>query len=351
MFAITGGGTGGHLAIAKALAQELQSQNLKAIYIGSTLGQDKAWFEHSELFTQCYFLESSGVVNKSGLHKLKAIFKQLQAALRARKILKAHKVTHVISVGGFSAGGASMGAIMARIPLFIHEQNAIKGKLNEILTPFAKAVFGSFSSSSKNFISTSYPVRDEFFTTSRIRQECKNILFLGGSQGAKGINDFALKLTPLLLQRDINVAHQCGERDFERIRQEYENLGILNKVDLFAFDKNLVMRLQKADLCIARSGASSLWEMAANGLIGIFVPYPYAAKDHQYFNAKSFTDEGLGLVIRENELEVQGVLDFIESLQGESLEQKSSQVMAKIKPNGAREILTHINSLAPIPQD
>ena len=85
MFAITGGGTGGHLAIAKALAQELQSQNLKAIYIGSTLGQDKAWFEHSELFTQCYFLESSGVVNKSGLHKLKAIFKQLQAALRARK--------------------------------------------------------------------------------------------------------------------------------------------------------------------------------------------------------------------------------------------------------------------------
>lgn len=408
MFAITGGGTGGHLAIAKALAVELQAQNLKAIYIGSTLGQDKAWFENSELFTQCYFLESSGVVNKSGLNKLKAIFKQFQATLEAKKILKAHKVTHVISVGGFSAGGASMGAILARIPLFIHEQNAIKGKLNEILTPFAKAVFGSFHSNSKNFISTSYPVRDEFFATSRIRKECKNILFLGGSQGAKGINDFALKLTPLLLQKGINVAHQCGERDFERIKQEYENLGILNKVDsgnfhnenevnlssisaevslgnfqgcealsaetsqkgcqtsekqnslkiaketmqfdLFAFDKNLVTRLQKADLCIARCGASSLWEMVANGLIGIFVPYPYAAKDHQYFNAKSFTDEGLGFVIRENELDTKSVLGFIESLQGESLEQKSSEVITKIKPNGAREILTHINALTPISQ-
>lgn len=351
MFAITGGGTGGHLAIAKALAQELQAQNLKAIYIGSTLGQDKAWFEGSELFTQCYFLESSGVVNKSGLNKLKALWKQFQATLEARKILKAHKVTHIISVGGFSAGGASMGAILARIPLFIHEQNAIKGKLNEILTPFAKAVFGSFSSNSKNFIHTSYPVRDEFFTTSRIRQECKNILFLGGSQGAKGINDFALKLTPLLLQKGINVAHQCGERDFERVKQEYENLGILNKVDLFAFDKNLVTRLQQADICIARSGASSLWEMAANGLIGIFVPYPFAAKDHQYFNAKSFTDEGLGFVIRENELDIQSVLDFIESLQGKALAQKSSQVMSKIKPNGAREILNHINALAPIAKD
>lgn len=155
----------------------------------------------------------------------------------------------------------------------------------------------------------------------------------------------------MLLQKGINVAHQCGERDFERVKQEYENLGILHKVDLFAFDKNLVTRLQQADICIARSGASSLWEMAANGLIGIFVPYPFAAKDHQYFNAKSFTGEGLGFVIRENEINIESVLGFIESLQGEILEQKSSQVMSKIKPNGAREILDHINALAPIAKD
>ncbi|CUU39130.1 MULTISPECIES: undecaprenyldiphospho-muramoylpentapeptide beta-N-acetylglucosaminyltransferase [Helicobacter] len=344
-FAITGGGTGGHLAIAKALAEAIQKSGEEAIYIGSTLGQDRAWFESSSLFTQCYFLDSVGVVNKRGLGKLKALFKQAQCVARSRKILKSHKIECVISVGGFSAGGASIASLLCAIPLFIHEQNAIKGKLNEILTPFAKAVFGSFESDSKNFIRTSYPVRDEFFTKARVRESVREILFLGGSQGAKGINDFALTLVPELLQRGIKVAHQCGERDFERMKEAYEKLGIVNDIDVFAFDTKLVERLWAADLCIGRSGASSLWEMSANGLIGIFVPYPYAAKDHQYFNALYFAKEDLGEVIRESELSAQAVLKFIESLQGEKLTQKSQQVMSKIKPYGAQEILKHIQRI------
>lgn len=347
MFAITGGGTGGHLAIAKALAQEAQKNNQQSIYIGSQIGQDKTWFEGSSLFTHCYFLDSTGVVNKKGLGKIKAIFKQLKAAWEARNILKKHKIEYVISVGGFSAGGASIGAILSNTPLFIHEQNAIKGKLNEILTPFAKAIFGSFKGKSKNFIHTSYPVRDEFFTHSRVREKLHHLLFLGGSQGAKGINDFALQIVPELLKRGITIAHQCGERDFERIKKAYEHIGILDKVDVFAFDKEIVLRLQKADLCIARSGASSLWEMSANGLIGIFVPYPYAAKDHQYYNALHFTKQGLGLLLRESQLDMLRVFTFIESLQKQedSLSEKSHLLMSKIQPNGAKEILEHITSL------
>ena len=345
MFAITGGGTGGHLAIAKAIAEAIAHNGGESIYIGSTLGQDRAWFEHSSLFKQCYFLDSVGVVNKRGLGKIKALLKQFQCVIQARSILKAHQVQGVISVGGFSAGGASIATLFCNIPLFIHEQNAIKGKLNEILTPFAKAVFGSFEGDSKHFIRTSYPVRDEFFAKARVRKSVREVLFLGGSQGAKGINDFALTLVPELLQRGINVAHQCGERDFERIKEAYAHLGILDKVDVFAFDKQLVNRLHKADLCITRSGASSLWEMSANGLIGVFVPYPYAAKDHQYFNALYFVQEGLGQVVREEALQSDEVLGFIDSLQNGSLEQKSQQTMDKIKPYGAQEILKHINRL------
>lgn len=352
MFAITGGGTGGHLAIAKALAESIRARGEEAIYIGSCMGQDKAWFEGSELFTQSYFLDSTGVVNKRGLARLGALFKQLKGALHARKILKNHQVRCVISVGGFSAGGASMGALIARIPLFIHEQNAIKGKLNEILTPFARAVFGSFTpKDSRHFIHTSYPVRDEFFAHARTRKEVKKLLFLGGSQGAKGINDFALSLTPLLLERGISVAHQCGERDFERVSAAYRAAGLSERVELFAFDKNLVARLSEADLCVARSGASSLWEMSANGLLGVYVPYPHAAKDHQYFNAKSFSDEGLGLTLREGELDSQSVLKFIESMNAKdskgisALESLSHQMRQKIKPQGAEEILQHIHAL------
>ena len=345
MFAITGGGTGGHLAIAKSLAEAIQNNNQEAIYIGSTLGQDRAWFADSALFKQCYFLDSVGVVNKRGLGKLKALLKQAQCVKEAYKILKNHQVCCVISVGGFSAGGASIASLFCRIPLFIHEQNAVKGKLNEILTPFAQAIFGSFESDSKHFIHTSYPVRDEFFSTARVREKVENLLFLGGSQGAKGINDFALNLVPQILQRGIKVAHQCGERDFERVKEAYQNLGILDKVDVFAFDKDIVKYVQKADLCIARSGATSLWEMSANGLIGIFVPYPYAAKDHQYYNALYFTNESLGLLMRESALCIDEVLAFIDTMQSGKLREKSQQVMNKIKPYGAQEILGHINNL------
>ncbi|WP_300731442.1 undecaprenyldiphospho-muramoylpentapeptide beta-N-acetylglucosaminyltransferase [uncultured Helicobacter sp.] len=345
MFAITGGGTGGHLAIAKALGEALQDEGKEAIYIGSTLGQDKAWFEHSSLFKQCYFLPSVGVVNKSGLAKLKALFIQSQCVLQAHKILKIHQVQCVISVGGFSAGGASIASVLCRIPLFIHEQNAIKGKLNAILTPFAKAIFGSFKADSKHFIRTSYPVRDEFFTSARVRTHIENLLFLGGSQGAKGINDFALQIASKLLERGITITHQCGERDYERVKAKYEEMGILTEIELFAFDTHLVKRLQKADICIARAGASSLWEMSANGLIGVFVPYPYAAKDHQYYNALYFTNEDLGLLMRESVLDIKAVLDFLDTMRGDALSQKSQQVMDKIKPNGAKEILGHIARL------
>ncbi len=103
--------------------------------------------------------------------------------------------------------------------------------------------------------------------------------------------------------------------------------------------------VQKADLCIARSGASSLWEMSANGLIGIFVPYPYAAKDHQYYNALYFTNESLGLLMRESALCIDEVLAFIDTMQSGKLREKSQQVMNKIKPYGAQEILGHINNL------
>lgn len=339
MFAITGGGTGGHLAIAQSLGESIAKKGLESIYIGSLSGQDRAWFENSALFSHTYFLDSTGVVNKRGLGKLKAIFKQLSAVYKAYKILKSHKVRYVISVGGFSAGGASIASIFAKIPLFIHEQNAIKGKLNALLTPFAKIIFGSFKDKAKNFKLVDYPVREAFFTHARIRTECKHILFLGGSQGAIAINNFALHIAKDLQQRGIKIAHQCGERDFERVSKAYKALGLQDKVEVFAFDSNLVKRIEVADICIARSGASSLWELSANGLSAIFIPYPYAAGDHQYYNALSLADSSLCKVIREEALESSAVLEYIDSLDKATLEQYSKQLMDKIKPNGADRII------------
>ncbi|PAF46471.1 undecaprenyldiphospho-muramoylpentapeptide beta-N-acetylglucosaminyltransferase [Helicobacter sp. 12S02232-10] len=346
--AITGGGTGGHLAIAKALGETLKLKGNKLFYIGSISGQDRDWFEDNDLFEKCYFLKTSGVVNKKGLGLFGAIFKQLVAIKEARKILKTCQIQRVLSVGGFSAAPASFAAVFLRIPFFIHEQNAIKGTLNKLLSPFAKNVFGSFSHLGKNYVKTFYPIRNEFFKHSRIRNEIKCVIFLGGSQGAKALNDFALLCAKGLLKRGIQIIHQCGRNDLKRVRDIYEKLEIADSINLFDFSKDLVDLMTKADLCVGRAGASTVWELCANGLNAIFVPYPYALKDHQYYNALEFEKEELGIIVRQNDLCAEVLFDFIDRLEEtdetgmKNISKISSKLQEKIRPDGADEIAKRI---------
>ncbi|WP_120944320.1 MULTISPECIES: UDP-N-acetylglucosamine--N-acetylmuramyl-(pentapeptide) pyrophosphoryl-undecaprenol N-acetylglucosamine transferase [Helicobacter] len=349
MFAISGGGTGGHLCVAKALAQELLNRGESLIYVGSTAGQDRAWFETSPLFVERYFLETSGVVNKSFMRKIPALWAQLKGAKKAMGLLKTHRVRALISVGGFSAGPGSLASILSHTPLFIHEQNAIQGALNKYTTPYAKRVFGSFTPPKPNpkFSQTPYPVQEIFFEKARIRHKIETILFLGGSQGASALNDFALLCVRDLLQRGLRVIHQCGAHHFDRIATLYKGLGILESVDLFAFETNLVEKMHQADICVSRAGASSVWELCANNLPTLFVPYPHAATNHQYFNALEFEQAGLARIVPQRALRPPQLFDFIEWLQtpqtqGPLISQVSWGLRNKISSNGARVIVDQI---------
>lgn len=343
--AITGGGTGGHLSIARALGVECTKRGFKPIYIGSQSGQDKEWFESADIFSQKYFLNSTGVVNKRGFGLIKSLFLQLKAVFQSRKILKKHNIDFVISVGGFSAGGASGAAILGRIPLFIHEQNSVIGTLNKVLAPFAKSVFGSFELGLKNFVRTAYPISDIFAKTARVREGIGTILFLGGSQGALAINNFALQLAPKLLERNIKIIHQCGTKDFERVKKAYNDLvgdcmgfdeSANPKIHLFAFDKNIVRFIESADLCVSRAGASSLWELVANALPCYFVPYPFAAKNHQFSNALFLKKKGLCEVVEQKDLSVEAFLEYLDSANFVEISANLANLKSK---NGAEEIL------------
>ena len=384
--AITGGGTGGHLSIARAFGIECKKRGFNAIYIGSTSGQDKAWFESSDIFSRAYFLQSMGVVNKRGLGLLKSLWLQIKAVFKARAILKNHNIEAVISEGGFSAGGASGAAILARIPLFIHEQNSTIGTLNKILAPFAKAVFGSFDLDLPNFVRTAYPIDEIFRQNARTRREIRSILFLGGSQGAVAINDFALQLAQELIKCDIKIIHQCGKGDFERVKNAYKAMGLDSSLDsrescesnadsskilqdssadeskldsresnadssldsqplkarfgdkitLFAFDKNIAHYITKADLCVSRAGASSLWELVANRAPCYFVPYPFAAKNHQLYNALFLQKYGLCEVARQRDLSVGSFLSYLDSADFAKISANLGDFKSQ---NGAKEIL------------
>ena len=332
---LTGGGTGGHLAIVAAVKEHLKSE---LIYIGSTKGQDMVWFKNDQSFKKSYFLESTSVVDKGKVGKVLALFGTAKQIINAQKILKESGAKVVFSVGGYSAAPASFAAITLGIPLVIHEQNAAIGTLNKILKPFAKYFISSYDNNSPV---KAYATKKIFFEKARVRKELKTILISGGSQGAKALNEFALSIAPILHKRGIKIYHQAGERNLESVKAEYKKLGV--DAEVFGFTKQMPQIMAKADFAIARAGASTLWELVANGLPTLFIPYPYAAGDHQYYNAKFLVDEGLAYLLREQELEKEKVLDILNNI---NLEDISSQLLKINNPNGAREIAKILEKLA-----
>jgi UDP-N-acetylglucosamine--N-acetylmuramyl-(pentapeptide) pyrophosphoryl-undecaprenol N-acetylglucosamine transferase len=336
VFVITGGGTGGHLAVARSIKEAFIAQGDDVVFIGSTNGQDRAWFENEWGWKRCYFLPTRGVVNQSFFGKIISLGKIVIATLHCAYILKKHKAEGVISVGGYSASPAAFGSFLAGIPLFIHEQNGVTGRLNGLLKPFAKGFFSSFDTASP---CKDYPVREEFFAHQRLRNKVNTIIFLGGSQGAKAINDFALKLAPLLAKKGIAIIHQTGKNEIDHVTEAYHILGI--EADVFAFDNAIVKRYEKADFAVSRAGASALFELAANGLPTLFVPYPFAAGDHQMANAMFLVDQKCAFVSRENDLSVEMVMEKIES----DMSEVSQKLMDSIAPHGAIKIVQEIKKV------
>lgn len=330
---ITGGGTGGHLSIAKAIKEELNKRGIKPIFIGSSGGQDREWFENDEGFEACYFFDTISVVDKKYFGKLISLYKILIATLKCRNIFKTHQIDAVFSVGGYSASPASFASVLFRKEFFIHEQNAVFGKLHRILSKKAKIIFSSYLESSpvKN-----YPLREEFFKDARLREEIKVIIFLGGSQGARAINKFAMDASVILREKGIKIIHQCGKADEQMLKEFYEKNQI--KVDLFPFSLNLNDKIKEADFAICRGGAGTLWELCAAKVPALYIPYPHAAGDHQFFNADFLAKRGLSFVKREFDLKI----DDLEKVFSCDLKIMSEGLGELIEQNGAKDIVDYL---------
>jgi len=329
---MTGGGTGGHLAIVKAVKEALVKEEEKKaalVYVGSTKGQDRAWFADDSDFDTIYFLETKGVVNQRGLGKVASLWMMFKAILQARKLLKKHRAKVVFSVGGFSSAATAFAAKSMGIPLVIHEQNAALGTLNKILKPYADTFISSYLEESPI---KAYPIKEEFFQNARIRSKISSVIFLGGSQGAKAINELALSIAPELKSRGIKIIHQAGANNIESVQKAYTELGI--EAEVFGFTTHLAKYMQEADFAIARAGASTLWELSATALPTLFIPYPYAASDHQYHNARFLVEQDLAWLMREDEIEPEKVLSLLD----EDLSQKSRGLMAVMEKEGSQQI-------------
>ncbi len=329
----TGGGTGGHLVIALSLAEAAKKRGHRVMFIGSTSGQDRQWFEHSNVFERAVFLETTGVVNKKGLGKLGALWKILKAIVESRRLIGEFKADAVVSVGGFSAAPAALAAVTMRMPLYIHEQNAVTGKLNTLLRPYAKRFYSSYEEGENH---CDYPVNPLYFEEARVRDGVKTVIFLGGSQGAKFINDLALEIAPWLKSGGISIIHQCGAKEEERVKAAYHEMGI--EAEVYGFTTEIASLIARSDFAISRSGASTLWELCAAQVPTFYIPFPHAAADHQFYNAQYILKYDCGWCERQGDGLALKLQDAILS----DIRPKSERLSQLIAPSGAVHIIESI---------
>ena len=259
------------------------------------------------------------------------MFLSLKATLQALFLLRGSDC--VISVGGFSAAPASFACILLRKPFFIHEQNAAVGRLNGLLRPYAKAFFSSYEEDS---LVKDYPVRESFFEYARERSKIETIIFLGGSQGARFINELAIKIAPLLHEKGIRIIHQAGRLEIDKVKQSYADMGI--EAVVFDFRSDIDALMQQSDLAVSRAGASTLWELCASALPALYIPYPYAAGDHQFHNAQFLVQKKASWLCRQEDDPYTLLVGLLEN----DLSQESRNLQTLIHKNGAGLIIKEV---------
>ncbi len=339
---ITGGGTGGHLFPALAVAEEITALGGKVLLVGSGRKIEKLVAERTPY--QVKYLPVEGVLGRAFSAKVRALGKMFVATGKALKILKEFSPQVVLGVGGYASVPVMLAARLASIKRAIHEQNAVPGRANLFLAKLAHRILVTFPESKAHFpeertVVTGMPVRKEI-TCGLREHDGIGLLVTGGSQGAHRLNELIVKVFPLLFEKvpTVRLFHQTGERDFSWVKEAFREFS--DKVVVKPFFHDMGWAYAQADLVLARAGASTVAEVATLQKPAIFIPYPYAIGDHQFHNAKVLARRGGALVMREEELSEEKLLDTLSALLAdEGRRQKMAQSLSGVLPQNAAEII------------
>ncbi|MFH1977012.1 MAG: undecaprenyldiphospho-muramoylpentapeptide beta-N-acetylglucosaminyltransferase [Pseudomonadota bacterium] len=325
---IAGGGTGGHLfpgiAIAQAFTGKDSGSEILFVGAGNTFEKttvEKAGFNHKSI-------SAEGIKGRGYLKQLRSVLKIPKGMFESFKIIRNFKPDLVVGVGSYSSGPLVITARLLRVKIALHEQNIIPGITNRILSRFADRVYVSFEETKKRLspqkaILAGNPLRREIIDAAgkNVPDDSSGsntpftVLILGGSQGAHRINMAVIGALPFLKNREkYFFVHQTGAQDEEYVAGAYERSGISCTVKPFFED--MAERYSGANLIICRAGATTVAEVTAIGLGAIFIPYPYAADDHQALNARALSDSGAAEMILEKDLTAEILSEKIEYYAG-----------------------------------
>ena len=321
---LTAGGTGGHVYPAEALAEELSERGYRLMLVTDKRGLNNYKGKLGEIKNYAVF--AGAVMGKSYFFKLQSLCKTAIGILQCIRIILKNRPACVVGFGGYASFPCAMAALLLGTDLIIHEQNSVMSRTNRFLARYASLVAASFKNTkfapdNGRTVVTGMPIRHnicELLGDER-RQPPANgkfkILVLGGSQGAKVFSEVvpaAVAALPPKLQKRLVITAQCRKDEVEEITKKYKELPC--RAEVAAFFDNMPERYRKNDLIISRSGASSVFEIAAAGIPSILVPLPNAADNHQTSNAAEFKRTKAGIVIAQSAFTAPKLAAFLAEL-------------------------------------
>ena len=316
---IMAGGTGGHVFPALAVADELRQRGVPVIWLGTKTGIEARLVPQSGYPIE--WMSITGLRGKSTVTLLLAPLRLAIACWQALMVLFKKKPCAVLGMGGFASGPGGLMAWLIRKPLLVHEQNAIPGLTNKVLAKLATVALQAFPAVFKHAKTTGNPVRKSICEidapenrfarhTGKLR-----LLVIGGSLGAVKLNEI---IPQALAEIDENsrpdVIHQTGLKNIDSARECYGKANVNAKVEAFIDDMAEVY--DWADLVICRSGAMTVFELAAAGIGSILVPYPHAVDDHQTHNARYLEEAGAAIIKQQDELTTEWLAATINDFSG-----------------------------------
>ena len=345
---LAAGGTGGHLFPAQALAETLVKRGFR-----TQLMTDERVRDYGKSFPaeKTHVVHSASPSLSDPLGLPKRIWKLWSGCRAAKNILRAERPAAVIGFGGYPSFPPIYAAASLGIPSAVHEQNAVLGRANKMLSKKVNAVAASFGSmiglpdeAKSKLVLTGNPVRAVALNEKAAlypTQELFSLVVFGGSQGAKFFSDFMPQVfaeMPEILRKKIILTQQCREEDLPRVKAAYDKLGL--KSELQAFFNDMPKRIASSHLVISRSGASTIAELGVIGRPAIMVPLPHAIDNDQLRNAQSFAEAGAGWVCPQKELEPKSFAALLARLIGDrpSLKKAAESALSHGKPDAAERL-------------
>lgn len=338
-------GTGGHIFPALAVADELTAQGAKVLWLGTPNGMENTLVGDKY---PMHHIDMQGLRGKGLARLIKMPFMLFSATKHAKNIIKNNNINAVIGFGGYVSMPGGMAAKWSKIPLLIHEQNAIAGMSNRTLSNYADTVLQAFDSAFHHkAVTVGNPIRsnigkvptpDERYNISD--KSPLKILVVGGSLGASAINKAIVELLKIS-DKPLSVKHQCGKDNHNEMLVAYSQAGIdtsKHTFQLMPFIDDMASAYRWADIVVCRAGALTVSEIASVGIGAIFVPLPHAVDDHQTFNAKSLTDKGAGILLPQPELSGAKLAQILNNLDREQCLTMAKKAQENAKHNVAKTV-------------